>query len=479
MNTMLPALLALIVPAFSVAIGQSPESLKLPRLFSDGLVFQQGRPVTIWGWAPAGAGVKVSFGASSIDTAAGPYGRWRCRLPAMPASSEPRVLTVTAAGTTLAAGHILVGEVWICSGQSNMWWPMESSGDPAAEIAAVRAPAIRMFTVTQKTAEAPEPDCQGAWQEASPEVAAKWSAVAWYFGRALHGELKVPIGLIHTSWGGTPAEAWTSLATLEADPDYSTILERGGDAKIAPQNRAARLFNAMIAPLIPYTLRGAIWYQGESNVPRAWQYRKLFPAMIADWRKHWSLGDFPFYFVQIAPFRYDRSHPRALNCAELREAQHIAQQVVPNTGMAVTMDIGNPSDIHPKNKKEVGERLARWALAKTYGRSVAYCGPVYRGSEICGDRITLYFEHAEGGLRTRDGKPPSHFQIEVAPNVWVNAVAEIQGATVVVSAEGVPEPRAVRYAFSDDAEPNLMNPAGLPAAPFRTDHEPARTRDAR
>ena len=286
---------------------------------------------------------------------------------------------------------------------------------------------------------------------------AGFSAAGYYFGRDLHKELKVPVGLVFTSWGGTPAEHWTSKPALEAEPSLKGMAGKGENST---------LYNAMIAPLVPFAVRGAIWYQGEANVGRGKQYEVLLPAMIRDWRTAWAEGDFPFGVVQIAPYTYGGD---GVAEAELWEAQLKTAQNVPNTGIALTMDIGELKDIHPKNKQDVGHRLALWALAKVYDRPVVYSGPIFKSMTVEGDRIRIAFDHAGGGLVSSDGKPLSEFTIAGADKKFQPAAAEIDGATVVVHSDTVPNPVAVRFAFHGTAQPNLANKEGLPAAPFRTD----------
>jgi sialate O-acetylesterase len=360
---------------------------------------------------------------------------------------------------------VLVGEVWICSGQSNMQWSVNRAANAEEEVAAANYPKIRLFTVTRKVAEEPAEDCEGSWAACSPESVPGFSAVAYFFGRTLFRKLNVPVGLVNTSWGGTIAEAWTSDEGLRGEPDFEPILERAAEFKPKVPNQASVLFNAMIQPLVPLGIRGAIWYQGESNVTRAEQYQKLFPAMIRDWRKQWGQGDFPFLFVQLAPFRYKRNDPAA--CAELREAQRLALSLA-STGMAVTTDIGNTTNIHPTNKQEVGRRLALWALAKTYGKACCYSGPLYKSMAVEGGKVRVSFEHACGGLVAKGGAL-TDFTIAGADGRFVSAVATIDGETVVVHSDELAKPVAVRFGWRDDAEPNLFNGEGLPASPFRTD----------
>jgi sialate O-acetylesterase len=371
-------------------------------------------------------------------------------------------------------GDVLIGEVWVCSGQSNMEWPVSASENAEKEVAEANDPRIRMFTVVRASSPIPATDCDGRWQAAGPETVGRFSAVGYFFARELRRALGVPVGMINASWGGTPAEAWTPLREIERGSELGPLLARLDDSGVHPAAKPSYLFNGMIAPLIPYRIRGVIWYQGESNVGRAWQYRTLFPTMVQGWRKAWGRGDFPFYYVQIAPYRYNA--PEA--CAELREAQAHALRLR-NTGMVVTMDIGDVNDIHPRNKQEVGRRLALWALAKDYGKNVTFSGPLFEKMTVVGHEARISFRYAEKGLATSDGKAPSDFQIAGADRKFVPAHARIDGSQVVVWADGIEHPVAVRYAWSDLANPNLVNGNGLPASPFRTDDWPAVTRDAK
>jgi sialate O-acetylesterase len=349
-----------------------------------------------------------------------------------------------------------------------MQWPVSRSDNAQQEIAAAKYPKIRLFTVAHKISETPLDDCEGAWVECSPETVGGLSAVAYFFGRHLHKELGVPVGLINSSWGGTICEAWTSREALQADEDFKPILDRGKQFNPKNPNQPSVLFNAMIHPILPFVIRGALWYQGESNVGRAAQYKKLFPTMIQDWRKRWQIGDFPFYYVQLAPFRYRNAQPECL--PELWEAQ-LQTLRLPNTGMAVITDIGNIKDIHPTNKQEVGRRLALWALAKIHGKQVVYSGPLYDGYTVEGNKIRIKFQHADDGLVCK-GDRLTHFTIAGEDKKFVPAEAVIDGSTVVVSSPQVDKPVAVRFGWLDTAEPNLFNKAGLPASPFRTDNFP-------
>ena len=510
----------LILSAVLVLIhaGATLADIRLPAIIGDNMVLQQGQKVSIWGWADPGEEVLVSVSWHNMKWAvtAGRNGKWVYKMNP-PRAGGPYEMTLSGKNT-ITIKDILVGEVWICSGQSNMQWSVQNSNNPKEEIAAADYPNIRLFTVQRKVAQEPQSDCTGAWTSCSPETVPGFSAVGYFFGRELHQKLGVPVGMIHTSWGGTPAEAWTRRGVLKSDTDFRPILERYDEAirkfpqtkkeheqKIeqwkqaveqakAEGKRAPRrprdpfgpghphspsgLYNAMIAPLIPYGIQGAIWYQGESNAGRAYQYRKLFPAMIKNWRKDWGQGDFPFLFVQLANFRAVKPDPNESDWAELREAQ-LMTLAIPNAGMATIIDIGEANDIHPKNKQDVGKRLALWALAETYGKEMVYSGPLYKSMEIKGHEIVLGFDHVGGGLVAGGGERLKGFAVAGADRKFVWADARIEGDRVVVGSDQVSEPVAVRYAWADNPVCNLYNREGLPASPFRTDQWPGVTVDAR
>ena len=508
-------LIALILSSVWLCIG-SPvgADVTLSALFSDNMVLQRGVAVPIWGTADPGERVTVMLGGGQATVTANSEGRWIVRLHSLKAGGP---LEITIDGkNTITLQNVTVGDVWVCSGQSNMAWPVKLAGNPEQEIAGARYPMIRLFTVEKKVAEQPLEDTHGNWVECSPESVPGFSAVAYFFGRDLHKSLNVPIGLINTSWGGTPAEAWTSLPMLESDPDFKPILDRWEqiianyprakedyDAKLAqwrqdaekaksdgkPEprkpwpptgpdspHRPAALYNGMIAPLMPYAIKGAIWYQGESNASRAYQYRTLFPAMIRNWRADWSQGFFPFLLVQLANWAPVNNQPMDDYWAELREAQLMSLRF-PNTGMAVTIDIGDPGNIHPANKQEVGRRLALAAKRIAYGKNVAYSGPIYRSMTVEGNKIRLRFRLVYGGLVTKDGGPLKGFTIAGKDRKFVAAEARIDGTTIVVWSDQVPNPVAVRYAWAINPKCNLCNKAGLPASPFRTDDWPGLTVD--
>ncbi len=493
--------------------GISQADVTLHALFADNMVLQQGIEVPIWGTADDGESVTVEFNGQKV-TAKADDGAWMARLKPMKAGG-PFMMTVQGKNT-IEIKNVLIGEVWVCSGQSNMQWSVQASENAQEEIANAKYPQIRLFSVPRKAAGKPRKAVEGEWSECSPETVAGFSAVGYYFGRSLHKLMNTPIGLIHTSWGGTPAESWTTRETLESDPDYKAILDRWDssykqfsndlqtyqekldqwkketdelDAKgefvtnppSLPRDprsnpwRPSSLYNAMIAPLLPYGIQGAIWYQGESNADRAYQYRKLFPAMITDWRRVWGQGDFPFLFVQLANFDTRRFE---YSWAELREAQTMTLDL-PNTGMAVIVDIGDPSNIHPKNKQDVGWRLALAAQKIAYGEDVVYSGPMYESMKVEGNTIRLRFKHAERGFMVPDGEKLTGFVIAGEDQEFKPAVAAIDGKSIVVSSGSVANPAAVRYGWLNCPVCNLFNKEGLPASPFRTDDWPCVTADNR
>jgi sialate O-acetylesterase len=641
--------------------------VRVPSLIGDNMVLQQEKKLRIWGWAKSGESVSVEIAKKRADAVTDANGRWQTSIGPLKAGG-PFELTISGTNT-LSFKNILVGEVWVCSGQSNMEWPLINSKDGAAAVAQANYPEIRLFTVQKSTATTPLDDVKGRWVVTTPDQAGQFSAVGYYFGRELHQKLKVPVGLIHTSWGGTPAEAWTSQETLAENPELRPILDRyvtrlmdlpqqrkeyerrladwtqknlyvdednkgealgyadpqtpsadwpsmklpqfvetaglkmdgaiwfrrevnlpaawagkelelslaaiddydttyfngkrvggigsetpnsyivqrrykvpaelvkpgkniiavrvfdsageggfgpgkmalalvGDESSAIPlegdwkykvereltaknpdwgsrpeapgptnQNSPSVLYNAMLAPITNFAIRGAIWYQGESNAGRAYQYRTLFPAMIRNWRSAWGEGDFPFYFVQLANYQPTKPEPGESDWAELREAQTLTLRE-PATGMAVIIDIGEASDIHPRNKLDVGHRLALWALANTYKERLEFSGPLFTGYTIEGDKVRVKFNHAPG-LKTSDGGAPRGFAIAGEDHKFVWAEARIEGDSVVVWSKDVTKPVAVRYAWADNPVTNLYNNMGLPASPFRTDNWPGVTMSRR
>lgn len=445
---------------------------KLPAIIGDNMVLQQGQPIPIWGWDNPGTAVKVRVGDAEASATAGDDGRWQVKLPAMQGSMDP--ITVSVQGSsTVELKNVLVGEVWLCSGQSNMEWSVNQSDNPDQEKAAANHPQIRHIKIAHTPTDSPQTVVPtDGWKVCTPETVGNFTGVGYFFGRHLQQELKVPVGLIGSNWGGTRIEPWTPPVGFQAVPALQSISdnlakypEKNNEGKINHQSPLA-LYNGMIAPLVPYGIRGAIWYQGESNNGEGMLYHEKMKALISGWRSLWDNPEMPFLFVQLAPFRYGGEPTRL---PEIWEAQ-TATLAVPHTGMAVTVDISNITDIHPRNKQDVGKRLALWALADTYGKSgIVYSGPLYKAMKVEGSKIRISFDHVGGGLVSRDGQPLSRFTIAGEDGQFVDAQAEIDGETVVVHADGVAAPKAVRFGWHQEAEPNLSNKEGLPASPFRTD----------
>jgi sialate O-acetylesterase len=509
--------LAILAACCRIVAAPALADVKLPHVFGDHMVLQRGMPLPVWGWAEPGEAVEVTLAAHTANAAANAAGEWMVRLPAMEADG-PNELTVRGQNT-VRLSDVLIGEVWLCSGQSNMEMGVGVVMNAEEEIAAAQYPRIRLFELPRNPAGEPAKDIDANWRVCSPETIAAggwggFSAVGYFFGRELYNELDVPVGLIDSSWGGTRIEPWTppcGFAAVPALQDVAEDIKRKAEeykTKTLPERmvqiekwitatRAALaagdplppapawprhplesegpptgLYNGMIHPLVPFAIRGALWYQGEANAVSAdgMAYHDKMKALIDGWRTVWNEGNFPFYFVQLAPFNYN-NYWRDLSPDELPrlwEAQ-TASLSIPNTGMAVTIDIGDWRDIHPKNKQEVGRRLALWALAKEYGRKNLVCsGPLYKSMTVEGDRVRLRFDYVGGGLESRDGQPLNWFEIAGADQQFVKANAKIDGDTVVVWSEDVPEPVAVRFAWHMVPEPipNLVNKDGLPASPF-------------
>ncbi len=654
--------LTLLILVFA---GAARAEVRLPSIIGDNMVLQQGVKVRIWGKATAGEKITVTFEKKSVNTVADAQGRWQVWLGPLKAGG-PSELTIKG-DNVLTVKNVLVGEVWICSGQSNMEWALVNTVNGNEAMAQANYPEIRLFTVEHNTSTSQLDDVKGRWVVTKPEDAAGFSAVGYFFGREIHQQLKIPVGLINTSWGGTPAEAWTALEALRSSVELKPILDRyesslnalpqtkaayeralieweeknlyvdgenkgealgyanpaisttdwskmdlpkqfesaglqldgvvwfrkvvdvpaswagkdlvlnltaiddydvtyfngtkigstgretpnsyivprkyavpgslvragrnviavrvfdrageggfgrGGEMSLrlnandhialrgdwdykvelalepknpdwgtrpepvgaANQNSPGVLYNAMLAPLMPFAIRGAIWYQGESNAGRAYQYRTLFPTMIRNWRSAWGY-DFPFYFVQLPNWRARQEAPSESDWAELREAQAMTLREA-NTGMAIAIDVGEGEDLHPRNKLDVGRRLASLALANVYGKAIVPSGPLFDRFVIEGNKVRISFKYGQG-LKTRDGGPVKGFAIAGADRKFVWADARIEGDKVVVSSPAILKPAAVRYAWGDNPLVNLYNKAGLPASPFRTDDWPGVTASRR
>lgn len=438
--------------------------VSLPAIFGDKMVLQQNSEVAIWGWGSPNEVVRVSASWSDtvVETNTDNHATWKVSLKT-PAAGGPHTVTISG-DSTITLQDVMLGEVWLCSGQSNMGmtalWGINNAEE---EIAAANYPDIRLFKVASRAAEGPQIDLVGSWKVCSPDSMKWFSAAGYFFGRKLHGELNVPIGLIDSSWGGTPAECWMEPERIDADETLKQAAAKLSDDTLWAPGYPGATYYSMIAPITDFRIAGVIWYQGEANTVNATAYEAIFTSLIENWRDLWY-EDLPFYYAQIAPYKYNTEQVGAL----VREAQFNCLSI-PNTGMVVTSDIGDLDDIHPKNKQDVGLRFANLALAKTYGREdIAYSGPVYREMEVSGKQIVLHFDHAEKGLVAKGGELTG-FEIAGKDGQYVTAEAKIDGSTVVVSAQDVETPVAVRFAFSNTAEPNLFNTEGLPASCFRTD----------
>ena len=515
MKTRLPHILAAAIACAAPALAD----INLPALISDNMVLLQDSDANVWGTADPGEQVKVTYGDKTERTKAGADGRWSVKLEDLDASGG-RDMTIEGKNK-ITIKNVAAGEVWVASGQSNMEWPVKSAANPAGEIAACNFPDIRVFTVAKKGSETPLDDCTGSWQIATPENAPMFSAVGYFFVRELHQKLKQPVGLIHTSWGGTPVETWIPASGMKANPKFGDHWKRKlavyPEAKAAwdaanakwneevarakaegkpapPRPRIPRapdgpttlnaapggLFNGMIAPVTPYTIRGAIWYQGESNAGTDNRgnmdlYGQLFPTMILSWRHEFAKAqgtprdesEFPFLFVQLANFFPRRPEPADSYWAQIREDQ-LGTLEIPRTGMAVAIDIGDAADIHPKNKQEVGRRLSLCAMAQVYFNEIEYSGPLYGGMQAEDGKVRLNLSHADG-LKTTDGGPIKCFALAGEDRKFHWAEANIENDHVVVTCPQVPKPVAVRYGWADNPDVNLVNAAGLPASPFRSD----------
>ena len=470
-------------------------------LFTDGAVLQRGVSLPVWGTAKAGEKVTVELCGQSATAVADADGKWMVKLGKCAAGGPFKM--VIRGENTITLNDVCVGEVWVCSGQSNMEFGLAGAENGKDVLPGCADPQLRLFHVPKNVAEQPQSTVKASWRVCGPQTAGGFSAVGYFFARDLRKAINVPVGMIESDWGGTYAETWTDHATLEkvlpeafarqaeslkgydaakakaryeADMAKYKIAAAKAKAEHKPEPRAPRmqqdprtspnqpsvLFNGMIAPLLPYPICGAIWYQGESNNGRQKEYQMLFPAMIGNWRKVWGCGAFPFFFVQIAPHK-DMS-------PELREAQLISWQKTPNTAMAVITDHGTPLNIHPPAKEPVGGRLALAARALAYGEKLEYSGPVFKTLKVSGDKAVLSFDHLGGGLLAKDGALKG-FTIAGADKKFVAATATIEGDTVVVTSAEVKSPVAVRFGWANVPEVNLFNKADLPATPFRTDVE--------
>ncbi len=499
-RTTLPTLCVILVAVVFAPLSSRAE-ISLPNIFSDHMVLQQKQENKVWGKADAGEQIVVGIAGRSVTTTAGDDGNWSVMLDPLPAGG-PHLLAITGSNE-ISFEDVLVGEVWICSGQSNMQWTVRNTNDADLERAAADYPRIRMINFPQVGSQEPIWTHENVgWEVSSPATVGKFSAVGYFFGRQLYQTLDVPIGMINNAWSGSSADAWVRRDLLEVDADYRPTLERwqgmerrfetlSSQAELTEEeekqlanlkiemngrHRPANIYNGVLKSHLGYGIQGAIWYQGESNAGRAYQYRDLFPMMIQNWRDEWGEGDFPFYWVQLADFGKEKPEPSESGWAELREAQTMTMSRLPNTGEAVIIDIGEGKDIHPRNKVTVGQRLARWALAKQYGVDVAYQSPTYKSMEKKNGKVILSFDHIDGGWRPFDVPRPVGFAIAGEDRKFVWAEAKfIPGNRLEVSSSEVSDPVAVRYAWGDNPKCNLFNGIGLPLTPFRTDDWPGLT----
>lgn len=475
--------------------------VKLPNIFSDSMVLQQKQENKIWGKDNPGQVVNISVGDKKVSATTDAAGNWEARLPAMEVGGP---LTITVAGSsTKTISDVLVGEVWVCSGQSNMQWSVAQSNDPDLERLAANYPKIRMINFPQTGSQEPIwSHDERKWMVCNPENNPKFSAVGYFFARQIHQTTGVPIGMVNNAWGGSACEAWVNLDVLKSDGRFNKMVENwSGNAErfktlsekkdrtkeeedqmknlgnqMRGNQRPANIYNGVLKSHLGYGIKGAIWYQGESNAGRAYQYRDLFPLMIQNWRKEWGQGDFPFYWVQLADFKNEAKEPGESDWAELREAQTMTLDKLTHTGQAVIIDIGEGKDIHPKNKVDVGRRLARWALANEYGIQVEHQSPRYASMQADGDAIVLSFNHLPGGWRPFDVAEPIGFTIAGEDKKFYAATAKIvDGGKIRVSNSNVAKPVAVRYAWADNPVCNMFSAGGLPLTPFRTDEWPGVT----
>ena len=448
---LIASLLILSLTAFTSTV---QADVKLHGLFSDHAVLLSGAAVPVWGWADAGENVEVSFAGQTKSATPDANGKWMVKLDALKAEAKPQELTVKGKNT-LTVKDVLVGEVWLGSGQSNMALPVSKANDYEKEMGAAQFPQLRMFSVRSKPSATASENCGGQWSVCSPETVGGFSAALYFFGREIHKTLGVPTGLINSSVNGTRIERWSA-------PD-AQVPDAAADP--AEKSRRGELFNGKIAPLIPYAIRGAVWYQGESNTKDEKQsslYHQQLKLLITDWRKRWG-SEFPFAWVQLPNL------PRPDNNWPLIRESMLKTLSLPKTGMAITIDIGEEKNVHPKNKQEVGRRLSLWALGEVYGKKVpSTSGPLPAGHEVKGDKIVLKFTHADGGLAAKEGELRG-FLIAGEDKQWKPATATIAGDTVIASSPEVTNPVAVRYAWKAWPDCNLFNGAGLPASPFRTD----------
>lgn len=491
----------------------------LPQVFADYMVLQAGAKLPVWGTAAPGEQISVSLGSIKRSTTADEKGNWQIVFPPKKPSTIPATLSIRGDSNKIQIEDVLVGEVWICAGQSNMEWPLEQAKNGRSEIPQATHPNLRLlnlvgaarggsgeYTAEQLERLTPTSFCRGSWTKCTPASAKRYSAVAYFFGSKLNHELNVPIGLISPAIGGTPTEAWIRCAAMANDDELAKLVQGDwlSNPKLEPwcQQRAKSNFRraqvtgeaipgdalgpnhsfkpgfmwgAGIKPLLPFAMRGVIWYQGESNAESHWraeQHAQLLPTLVRDWRAQWGQGDFPFLYVQLPAL--GRPH-----WPLFREGQRRMLEMIPNAGLIVTMDVGHPTNVHPTNKRPVGDRLASWALSQVYAQGGVPCGPMFSSMQTRADQAELSFEYAAAGLATNDQLPPAGFEVAGRDGAFVSAEARIVGNSILVSSERVPAITHVRYGWAPYPDPplNLVNTAGLPASPFSTANSPPENRN--
>jgi sialate O-acetylesterase len=453
-------ILAIVILLTLPSFGQ----IRLPSVIGDNMVLQQNSDAAVWGWGEPGSEIKVtgSWNNDTVKTKISNHSFWSVKLKT-PAAGGPFTVNIRS-NDEMTLKNVMIGEVWICSGQSNMEWSADHNlMNAKEEIKNASYPNIRLFHVKKVASETPQENCFGTWEECSPSTMHSFSSVGYFFARHLNQNLNIPIGIIEVAWGGTPAEVWTRADLVESDPLLKSSAEKLITYDWWPKKPGVA-YNAMIAPLIPFNIAGAIWYQGEGNTINYESYRKLMGTLINNWRSDFG-KEFPFYYVQIAPYAYGTGTKAAM----IREMQMLTLEV-PKTGMVVVSDlVDDIKNIHPMNKQDVGKRLANWALGDTYGvKGIAYKHPIYESMKLEKSKVRISFLNVPNGLVMQDDEL-KHFEIAGADKVFVPAIAKIDGNTVLVSAKGIKTPEAVRFSFSNDAMGNLFSKEGLPVAPFRTD----------
>lgn len=506
-KNLLPTILAGFLPLLSLHA-----EIKLPAVIGDHMVLQQKLTDPIWGWDTPGAKITVTFAGLTKTAVAGTDGKWLVKLDPLPANDLPQTITISDGSQTIEVKDVLIGEVWMCSGQSNMGFQVRDDWNADVELAAANFPKLRLLYVPHVGTQELQNHFKSQWNPTTPKTAATFSAVGFFYGRYLHQILGVPVGLIDNSWGGSAAEAWVRRSSLESDPRFAALMERtvkdeaykqsekaeadyAGELKkceaavaeaktnglpaprkpqspkewLAGNARPANIFNGVVNPTRGYGIKGVIWYQGESNASRPAEYAELFPFLIEQWRKEWNQGDFPFYWVQLANYQKQESLPGESNWAELRESQ-TKTLVLTNTGQAVIVDLGEGKNIHPKNKHDVAARLVRWALVNDYGFKFPYRSPELKKLLVENGKMIVWFDCFGSKLRSFGVDEAEGFAVCGSDKIWHWATGKVLGADrVELNCKEVPNPVAVRYAWANNPVCNLTSLEGLPVTPFRTD----------